>query len=200
MPSIIIKPRAGGKSAQLVRSVYSKALKRSITVNVGSVSSAADASQLPGGIRLVDGQTLSMADVAKIRKWLESYGKPSYPPELVRRIEDEVESRLRAHLVAEQKTAAFPDIEEQDEPHTQLLNALRRYNQSSLEIQAAYRRLPKGALISDETILEYQKTWFSSQDMLNTLTVKPCFYRPGGWTKLRDHVLAGQIYKKPSAL
>lgn len=198
MPSIIIKPRAGGKSAQLVRSVYSKALKRSVTANVGSVSATADASKLPEGVRLVQGQALNEADLEKVRQWLESCGKPSYPPELVRKVEAEVEARLRASLAAE-ATASFPTLEEQDEPETQLLNALRQYNQSSSEIQAAYRRLPKGAVISDETILEYQKTWFSGQDTLNALTVKPCFYRPGGWSKLREQVLAGKIYKKVSA-
>lgn len=198
MPSIIIKPRAGGKSAQLVRSVYSKALKRSITINVGSVSATADASILPEGVRLVHGQTLNEADLEKVRNWLENCGKPTYPLELIRKIETEVEARVRASLAAEQ-TASSPTWEEPDDPEIQLLNALRRYNRSSSEIQAAYRRLPKGAVISDETILEYQKTWFSGQDMLNTLTVKPCFYRPGGWSKLREQVLAGQICKKASA-
>lgn len=198
MPSIIIKPRAGGKSAQLVRSVYSKTLKRSITVNVGSVSVTAEASKLPAGIRLVSGQTLCANDLEKVRKWLEVCGKYPYPPELVRKIEEDVETRMRENLAAEQSSSS-PTPNEPDEPHTQLLSALRRYNQAALEIQTAYRRLPKGAVISDDTILEYQKTWFSNQDMMNTLKVKPCFYRSGGWSNLRNQVLGGMVYKEAGA-
>lgn len=198
MPSIIIKPRAGGKSAQLVRSVYSKTLKRSITVNVGSLSITADADKLPEGIRLVEGQTLSAEDVDKIRTWLNASGTPAYPEALLKRIEEDVEARLREQLAVER--AALPSaLSEKEEPHNRLLDALRLYNQASSEAQTAYRALSKGMKISDKTILEYQKTWFSGQDMLSTLTAKPCFYRPGGWSQLRAQVLAGKVYKKPDA-
>ena len=64
MSIVIIKPRAGNRSAQLVRSAYSKRLKRSIPVQIGKVS-------LVSGIQLEEGEVLTEQDMAKVQRWLD---------------------------------------------------------------------------------------------------------------------------------
>ncbi|QDZ26582.1 hypothetical protein [Noviherbaspirillum sp. UKPF54] len=199
MPKIIVKPRAGGRSAQLVRSVYSKDLRRSVTVNVGSISASIEPAGLPAGIRLVQGQTLAAMDIEKIRQWLTTHRQPTYPTELVRQIEKEVEARLRASFKDECiEQSAESDMD--DEPEAQLLNALKIFNQACATAQAAFKRLPKGHKVAAQTILEYQKTWYTNQAMGNALKIKPCFHRPGGWSELRQQILSGCIYKKGDAV
>lgn len=71
--ALSVKPRAGGKSAQLVMSVLSKRVNRRLRVSVGSVSKDADLST-GTGLRLKSGYSLaslSSDDLARIRAWLD---------------------------------------------------------------------------------------------------------------------------------
>ncbi len=77
-----------------------------------------------------------------------------------------------------------------------LLNILQTLNTACTKAQEAYRNLPKGQEASDELVLEFQKAWFSTQDMFNTLKGRECFYRPSGWSELRNQVLSGQRFRK----
>ncbi len=80
-------------------------------------------------------------------------------------------------------------------PHESLTGALVALNRACEEAQSLYKRLPKGEL-PDDVVLEFQKSWFSYQDLLTTLTVRKSMARPAGWSKLRTQVCAGRIYRK----
>ena len=76
-----------------------------------------------------------------------------------------------------------------------LKDALAALNRSCEEAQSLCKRLPKGEL-PDDVVMEFQKSWFSYQDLLTTLTVPKSTARPAGWSKLRAQVCAGRIYRK----
>ncbi|WP_409030003.1 hypothetical protein [Janthinobacterium sp. CG_23.3] len=76
-----------------------------------------------------------------------------------------------------------------------LKEALVALNVACQEAQLLYKRLPKGEML-DDVVLEFQKSWFSYQDLLTTLTVRKSMARPAGWSKLRAQVCAGHIYRK----
>jgi hypothetical protein len=86
-----------------------------------------------------------------------------------------------------------------DSPQSCLLEALKMFNLACEKAQNAYRQLPKAEGMPEELILELQKTWFSSQDMLITFKGRPSFQRPGSWSKLRTQILSGKIYRKSDA-
>ena len=79
-------------------------------------------------------------------------------------------------------------------PSELLKDTLVIVNQACVEAQMLYRRLSKGELSAD-VVLEFQRSWFSHQDMVSTFRNRKCFSRPAGWTGLRAQVLAGQVYK-----
>lgn len=78
MASILVKPRAGNRSAQLVMSVFNKRVNRKLPVSVGSVRQGANL--LTGeGFTFKRGyslQSLTEEDRAKIERWLSTAGKP----------------------------------------------------------------------------------------------------------------------------
>lgn len=79
-----------------------------------------------------------------------------------------------------------------------LKEALAALNGACQEAQLLYKRLPKGEML-DDVVLEFQKSWFSYQDLLTTLTMRKSMARPAGWSKLRAQVCAGRIYRKGEA-
>jgi hypothetical protein len=79
-------------------------------------------------------------------------------------------------------------------PSGLLKDTLVLVNQACVEAQMLYKRLSKGEL-PDDVVLEFQRSWFSHQDMLSTLRNRRCFARPARWTELRAQVLAGHVYK-----
>lgn len=82
--------------------------------------------------------------------------------------------------------------------HESLKDALAALNRACDEAQSLYKRLPKGE-IPDDVVKEFQRSWFSYQDLLTTLTVRKSMARPAGWSKLRAQVCAGRIYRKGEA-
>lgn len=80
-------------------------------------------------------------------------------------------------------------------PSQCLTDALRTLNRSCEQAQSSYKRLPKGEL-PDDVVLEFQKSWFTYQDLLSTLTKRKSMARPAGWSNLRAQVCAGRIYRK----
>lgn len=82
--------------------------------------------------------------------------------------------------------------------HASLKEALAALNRACEEAQLLYKRLPKGELL-DDVVKEFQRSWFSYQDLLTTLTVRKSMARPAGWSKLRAQVCAGRIYRKGEA-
>lgn len=76
-----------------------------------------------------------------------------------------------------------------------LKEALAALNRACDEAQLLYRRLPKGEML-DDVVMEFQRSWFSYQDLLTTLTVRKSMARPAGWSKLRAQICAGRIYRK----
>ena len=86
---------------------------------------------------------------------------------------------------AESELKSVPEI---------LKDTLTVFNNVCADAQRLYKRLPKGEL-SDGVLLEFQKSWFSYQDMLNTFKNRKCFSRPSRWTALRTQVLDGRLYK-----
>jgi hypothetical protein len=85
-----------------------------------------------------------------------------------------------------------------DGTHASLKDALAALNHACDEAQSLYKRLPKGE-IPDDVVKEFQRSWFSYQDLLTTLTVRKSMARPAGWSKLRAQVCAGRIYRKGEA-
>ena len=83
-------------------------------------------------------------------------------------------------------------------PHGSLKDALVALNRACEEAQSLYKRLPKGDVL-DDVVMEFQRSWFSYQDLLTTLTVRKSMARPAGWSKLRAQVCAGRIYRKGEA-
>jgi hypothetical protein len=105
--------------------------------------------------------------------------------------------------VAADQLARRNDINEERPPETagtpiSLKDALATLNRACDEAQLLYRRLPKGEL-PDDVVMEFQRSWFSYQDLLTTLTVRKSMARPAGWSKLRAQVCAGRIYRKAEA-
>lgn len=77
MASILVKPRAGNRSAQLVMSVFNKRVNRKLPVSVGSVRQGANL-QTGEGFTFKRGyslQSLTDEDRAKIATWLATAGK-----------------------------------------------------------------------------------------------------------------------------
>lgn len=70
-----------------------------------------------------------------------------------------------------------------------LLDAFRQLNKAASDAQTAYRQLPKGEQPEDETVLEYQRTWFSYQAVVDAVRGRDAFHRPGGWTALKSRVM-----------
>lgn len=83
-------------------------------------------------------------------------------------------------------------------PREALKDALVAINRACEEAQLSYKRLPKGDLL-DDVVMEFQRSWFSYQDLLTTLTVRKSMARPAGWSKLRAQVCAGRMYRKDEA-
>lgn len=78
MASILVKPRAGNRSAQLVMSVFNKRVNRKLPVSIGSVRQGADL-QTGEGFTFKRGyslQSLTDEDRAKVAAWLATAGKP----------------------------------------------------------------------------------------------------------------------------
>lgn len=111
-----------------------------------------------------------------------------------------LEKLSEAHLVLDDEGVLGPiksaPPAQNEAPQARLLRALRALNQACSDAQAAYKQLPKGGEPPEDVVLELQKTWFSNQDMFNTLKGRDWFYRPAGWSELRAQVLAGHVFKK----
>ena len=94
-----------------------------------------------------------------------------------------------------------------DAPETALLQALQAANAALAHAQTAFRQLQRGQDVSDEVVLEFQRTWFSNQTMVDLLKTRKGFYRPSGWTSLRQQIMvegrvwrAGDLVPKASAV
>jgi hypothetical protein len=78
-----------------------------------------------------------------------------------------------------------------------LLNAFRQLNRAALEAQAVYRQLVKGEQPAEETVLEYQRSWFNYQAVVDAVRGREAFHRPAGWTALKARVLVeGRRWRK----
>lgn len=70
--SLSVKPRAGGNSAQLVKSILNKRVNRKLPVSIGSVQRGADLAS-GHGLRFRSGYSLASLDsedIARIQAWL----------------------------------------------------------------------------------------------------------------------------------
>lgn len=82
-----------------------------------------------------------------------------------------------------------------------LLASLQRLNLATAEVQAAYRQLAKGDEPPEAVILEFQRSWFLVPAMVEALRGRECFYRPRGWSELKQQVLEdGRAWRKGDPL
>lgn len=82
-----------------------------------------------------------------------------------------------------------------------LLSSLRRLNQATADVQVAYRQLPKGDELQEAVVLEFQRSWFLVPAMVEALRGRECFYRPRGWSELKQQVLEdGRAWRKGDPL
>jgi RNase P/RNase MRP subunit p29 len=79
-------------------------------------------------------------------------------------------------------------------PTESLKDTLALINHACDKAQKLYKRLPKGDL-PDDLILEFQKSWFLHQDMVDVLRNRKCLSRQAGWYGLRAQVLSGNLHK-----
>jgi len=76
---------------------------------------------------------------------------------------------------------------------SRLLSALQTLNRAAGEVQLAYRQLVKGEEPPAASVLEFQRSWFLVQAMVEALRGRDCFYRPGGWSELKQQVMVNGI-------
>jgi hypothetical protein len=78
-----------------------------------------------------------------------------------------------------------------------LLAAMQQLNNAAVEVQTAYRQLAKGEEPPPAATLEFQRSWFLVQAMVEALRGRDCFYRPGGWSELKHQVIVeGRAWHK----
>lgn len=81
MARIQVKPRIGGKSAQLAITKYSPARKRGITVTLGTLrldkSIEAVRRREPGVLSVREGQTLTEEGLRQVVAWLRAHKRKS---------------------------------------------------------------------------------------------------------------------------
>jgi len=118
-------------------------------------------------------------------------------PSVTRQVCDLVRTAAAQFAVNVDTAASIPESDAAG-PHGSLKGALVALNHACEEAQSLYKRLPKGDVL-DDVVMEFQRSWFSYQDLLTTLTVRKSMARPAGWSKLRTQVCAGHIYRKGEA-
>ncbi|NKI93506.1 hypothetical protein [Rhizobacter sp. SG703] len=78
-----------------------------------------------------------------------------------------------------------------------LLAAMQQLNGAAVEVQTAYRQLAKGEEPPPAAAIEFQRSWFLVQAMVEALRSRDCFYRPGGWSGLKHQVIVeGRAWRK----
>jgi hypothetical protein len=95
---------------------------------------------------------------------------------------------------------AAPDVPRpsaQSSAGDRLLAAMQQLNNAAVEVQTAYRQLAKGEEPPPTATLEFQRSWFLVQAMVEALRGRDCFYRPGGWSELKHQVVVeGRAWRK----
>lgn len=108
MPNLCFKPRKGARTVQLVRHLYSPAIRRSKTVTLGSLALDADPGDLGPALKLRPGVVLTDDECIEVRRWLALHGNA----EAARRRREartKIEARVRAEVLAE-LTATSGDV------------------------------------------------------------------------------------------
>lgn len=124
MPSVIVKPRAGNRSAQLVMSVMNKRVNRRLPTSIGSVRHGASLETGEGftfkkGFSL---EGLTKEDRAKIAAWLATSGKPDVAKPTLGTVSEKLDrvldllSRAPTRNVSE-TAAPVSDVAESGQPH-----------------------------------------------------------------------------------
>jgi hypothetical protein len=108
MPNLCFKPRKGAHTVQLVRHVYSPAIRRSKTVTLGSLALDADPSDLGPALKLRPGVVLTDGECSEVQRWLVLHGNVEAAHRR-RAARTRIEARVRAEILAE-RTATSGDV------------------------------------------------------------------------------------------